>query len=185
MLKKILTGLVIILAVAGAGVYFFLNSQGFFTKIYVSEKILGPVTFVYTSYQGDYTKVGAPMKAFCAKVQKEYKLSSSKGYAIYYSDPKTTKTADLKSDLGFLLEGKDALKMPAIMKKYHVRWIGPKKYVTATFPIKNDASYMIGALKVYPELGKYMTAKGYKMSPAFEMYDVPAKLITYGFEVKK
>jgi DNA gyrase inhibitor GyrI len=185
MLKKILIGIVVVLLVAGCGVYYWMSNNQMFEKVTVSEMNVGPLTFVYTTHKGDYSKISADMMALSQKVQSKYDCTLTKGFAIFYDDPKVVAKSALRSDVGFLLEGKDASKMNEIMKSTKVRWIGPKNYVTATFPIKNNMSYMVGAIKVYPELSKYMAAKGYKMAPSFEMYDMNAKVILYGMEIKK
>lgn len=184
MLKKILIGLVIVLLVVGVGVYYWMSSNQAFEKVTVSEMNVGPLTFVYTAHKGEYSKISGDMMMLSQKISK-YNCDLNKGFAIFYDNPQVTKKDDLRSDVGFLLEGKDANKMNEIMKTTKVRWIGPKRYVTATFPLKSNMSYMIGAIKVYPELMKYMTIKGYKATPSFEMYDIQAKMILYGCEIKR
>lgn len=183
MIKKILVWIVVIVVIAGAGAYWWARSNDMFYKVTVSERQMGPFTFVYMSRKGDYSKVGPEMATFYSKVSDKYQVSPAKGFAIYYDAPNTVKTEDLRSDIGFLLEGKDANKMDAIMKTTKVRWIGPKNYVTAVFPLKGTASYVIGAIKCYPELSRYMQKKGYKAAPSFELYDMAAKQIIYGFQI--
>jgi DNA gyrase inhibitor GyrI len=184
MVKKILIGVVIVLVAAGVGVYYWMSTHQAFEKVTISEMNVGPLTFVYTTHKGEYSKISGDMMMLSQKISK-YNCDLNKGFAIFYDNPQVTKKSELRSDVGFLLEGKDANKMNEIMKTTKVRWIGPKRYVTATFPIKDNMSYMIGAIKVYPELMKYMTAKGYKGAPSFEMYDTQAKVILYGIEIKK
>lgn len=183
MIKKILIGIVVVVLLTGAAAYWWASGNDVFYKVTVSEKQMGPLTFVYMVRKGDYSKIGPDMDMFCKKIMDAYDVNPTKGFAFFYDDPKTTKPEDLRSDIGYLLEGADADKMDQIMKATKVRWIGPKNYVIATFPLKGNMSYGIGAMKCYPELGKYMKAKGYKMGPSFEMYDMAAKQITYGFQI--
>jgi hypothetical protein len=49
--------------------------------------------------------------------------------------------------------------------------------------MKNQASIILGIIKVYPEMTKYMKAKGYRMAPAMEIYE--GDRIIYAFEIKK
>src|SRR5271157_4836532 len=91
--------------------------------------------------------------------------------------PGNVKPEDLRSDVGFLLEGKELSRAGAIMTRIKVRMIGQRNYAVAAFPIKSKMSYMMGAMRVYPVLGKYMQMKGYKMTPAIEIYDTAAKKI--------
>jgi DNA gyrase inhibitor GyrI len=184
MLKKLLIGLVVvivIIAAAGAG---WLSYMGYFAKVEVKEQMLGQLTFVYVPHIGSYATVGADMMNVSARLKSEFGIDSSKGMAIYYNDPSKVKEADLKSDVGCLLEGKDAAKADTVMTRMRVKILYAKRYSTSSFPIKNKMSYMMAAMKLYPALMEHMTANGYKMTPAIEIYDMAAKEITAAFEIK-
>ena len=183
MLKKILIVLVVLIVIVAASAAAWLSYMGFFSKVSVTEKQMGPLTFVYMSYKGDYAKVGPVFETVRGKLAKDFNITNVKGMGIYYSDPKTTKKEDLKSDVGCLLERADALRADEIMKKMKVRIMFPKKYCTAEFPMKGQASIILGIIKVYPEITKYMQAKGYRMTPAMEIYEKDR--IVYAFEIKK
>ena len=183
MIKRLLIGFVVLAVVIGGAAYWWLGANDYFYKVMVSENKMGPFTFVYMSRNGDYTKIGPDMEMFLGKIMNAYKVNPSKGMAFFYDNPKVTKPAEQRSDIGYLLEGQDAKKMDVIMKTTKVKWIGQKDYVVAQFPIKGNLSYAIGAMKCYPELMKYMQTKGYKMTTAFELYDMTAKKTTYGFQI--
>lgn len=185
MLKKILLGVLVVLVVGGVGVLYYFNSVGVFEKITVAEKTMSSMTIVYATHIGSYRSVGPTMMLVADRLEKEFGVKATKGIGIYYDAPGTKPETELKCDVGSILEGKDEVKMAIIMKKMKTRWIGQKSYVVATFPIKNNMSYGIGATKAYPELMKYMKARGYKATPSMEIYDMSAKVITYGFEIKK
>jgi hypothetical protein len=54
------------------------------------------------------------------------------------------------------------------------------------FPLKNSLSYMIGPMKVYPVIAKYMKDKGYNNEvPMVELYDMMAKKIYYIANITK
>jgi DNA gyrase inhibitor GyrI len=183
MLKKILIvlGILIVIVVVSASAW--LYYVGFFSNVTIIERQMGPLTFVYDSYKGDYSKAGPVMDKVCNRLTAEFNIKPTRMMGIYYSDPKTTKTEDLKSDVGCLLENADAAKADVIMKKMKVRIMFPKNYCTAEFPMKNQMSIIFGIIKVYPEIGKYMKAKGYSMTPAIEIYEKDR--IVYAFEIKK
>jgi len=182
-MKKVLTVLLILIVLAAVAALSYAYYLGAFTKINVSEKEMGPFYFVYMPYKGDYAKVGPVMNKVCGKLTTEFNIRPIRMMGIYYSNPKTTKTADLKSDVGCLLEKSDAAKADVIMKKMRVRIMFPKKYCTAEFPMMNQMSIILGIMKAYPEITKYMASKGYKMTPAMEIYEKGR--ITYAFEIKK
>ncbi len=185
MVKKILIGIIaiVVIVVVAAGIWLYMND--YFYGVKVSEEKLGPLTFVYTTHKGDYSKVGPDMMAFYDKIKAKFGVNPTKGMAIYYDNPNTTKSEDLRSDIGYLLEGSDAKKMETIMISTKVRWIGPKDYVVVYFPLKGNASYMIGAMKAYPALSKYIELKGYKSAPSIEIYDTAKKQIVYGFQITR
>jgi hypothetical protein len=183
MLKKILMVLVILIVIVVVSAVAWLSYMGFFAKVSVIEKKMGPLTFVYMPFKGDYAKTVPVFEAVRSKLAKEFNVRNVKDMGIYYSDPNTTKKEDLRSDVGCLLERADAIRADEIMKKMKVRIMFPKKYYTAEFPMKNQMSIILGIVKVYPEMTRYMKAKGYRMTPAMEIYE--GDRIIYAFEIKK
>jgi hypothetical protein len=182
-MKKVLIVLGVLVVIVAAGVYFYLSSNGAFIKITVTEKEMGPFYFVYAPHKGDYSKVEPVMTGVFNKLAREFNIMGETGMGIYYSDPKTTKTADLKSEIGCLLGESDQAKADMIMKKMKMRIMYPKMYYTAEFPMKSKASIIMGVMKVYPKLAEYMKAKGYKPTPSLEIYEKDK--IIYAFEIKK
>jgi len=183
MLKKILMVLVILIVIVVVSAAAWLSYMGFFTKVTVIERKMGPLTFVYMPFKGDYAKTVPVFEMVRNKLAKEFNVRNVKGMGIYYSDPKATKKEDLRSDVGCLLERADAIRADEIMKKMKVRIMFPKKYCTAEFPMKNQVSIILGIIKVYPEITGYMKAKGYRQTPAMEIYE--GDRIIYAFEIKK
>lgn len=182
-MKKILIVLGILIVLAAVIAISYANYLGAFTKIKVSEKEMGPFYFVYTMHKGDYSKVGPVMLNVCNKLTSQFNIKPERMMGIYYSDPKTVKTADLKSDVGCLLEKADSHRADEIMSRMKVRIMFPKQYCTAEFPMKNQMSIVLGIMKVYPEITKYMKSNGYRMTPAMEIYEKGR--IVYAFEIKK
>lgn len=183
MLKKILMVVVLLVVVVAVAVGAWLYYMGFFVSVKITEKQMGTLTFVYMFHKGDYAKVGPVIENVAKKLSDDFGIKSSKAMGIYYSDPKAVKTEDLKSDAGFLLDRADAMRADEIMRKMRVRIMFPKNYCTAEFPMKNNMSIILGIIKVYPEITRYMKAKGYKPTPAIEIYEKDR--IVYAFEIKK
>jgi len=182
-MKKVLIVLGILIVIIAVAALSYLSYMGAFATVKIVEKEMGPFYFVYEPYKGDYAKVGPVMDKVYNRLASEFNIKPIRGMGIYYSDPKTTKPADLKSEVGFLLERSDALQADVIMKKMKVRIMFPKKYITAEFPMKNKMSIIIGIMKAYPKLGEYMKANGYKPVPSIEIYEKDR--IIYAFEIKK
>jgi hypothetical protein len=57
--------------------------------------------------------------------------------------------------------------------------------VVAEFPLKTSLSYMVGAMKAYPVLSKYIAEKNYKVTSSLEVYDMSAKRIKYIMQYNK
>lgn len=179
-IKWIVIVIIILIALAAA----YLALMGAFNPIKVEEKVMGPMVVVYTDYKGDYSKVGPVMEKFSDELIDKYKINPAKGIGIYLDNPKQVKSENLRSKLGFILDASDSQKIAAIKKEYKVMTLKKANYATAQFPFKNKLSIIIGVIKVYPQLQRYMQAKNYKMTPALEVYEM-GKTITYAFEIKK
>ncbi len=182
-MKKVLIVLVVLIVVIAAAVLYYLSYIGAFTNVVVTEKEMGPLYFVYVPHTGDYAKVGPVMNGVINRLASEFDIKAGRGMGIYYSNPKTTKTADLKSDIGCLLEKSDESKADAIMKKMKMKIMFQKKYYTAEFPMKNNMSIIMGVMKTYPKLSEYMKVRGYKPTPSIEIYEKDK--IIYAFEIKQ
>jgi hypothetical protein len=71
-------------------------------------------------------------------------------------------------------------------KEVKITTINPGNKIVVEFPLKNSFSYMIGPMKVYPIIAKYMKEKWYTtQTPMIELYDIAAKKIYYMTEITK
>jgi hypothetical protein len=60
--------------------------------------------------------------------------------------------------VGAVIDSKDASKLGSI-KDIKVKTIAAGNSIVVEFPLKNALSYMIGPMKVYPVITKYMLSK--------------------------
>jgi hypothetical protein len=56
--------------------------------------------------------------------------------------------------------------------------------VVVEFRAKSMFSYMIGPIKAYPVLNKYLKEKNYTVTTSLEIYDMPNKMIYYVMQYK-
>lgn len=182
-MKNVLIFIGILVLIVILAAFTWLSYMGMFTKITVTEKELGPFTFAYVQHKGEYSKVGPDMNRVYVTLVNDYKITSVTGFAIYYDDPKSVQAADLRSDVGCLLEGTDRHKAGLVAKKLSIKQIGKKRYASAEFPMKNNLSYALGPIKVYPALSAYIQEKKYPVGLCIEVYT--PKSIIYAFEIKK
>ena len=179
MKKALIIIAVIIAAVVGYAAYL-----GVFAGITVEEREMGPFTFVYKEHKGPYGETG---KVF-TEIEKSLKadgIETTRGFGIYYDDPKQVKKEELRSIVGSVLEEKHLARANEIGKKFGIKRFEKSRCVTAEFPVRGMLAYWLGPMKVYPRFDEYMNAKGYKWGPALELYDMQAKKIIFAVPIKK
>lgn len=156
---------------------------GGFTSLEVKEQPIAAYTIAYTWFVGDYGKVWPAMNAVY-DILSGAGISSVTGVGIYYDDPAVVSGAKLRSDVGAMIDAKDISKLKkntAVVTKT----IAAGTKIVVEFPLKSNISYMIGPMRVYPVIAKYMEAKWYKAVPMTELYDMTAKKIYYIAEITK
>jgi hypothetical protein len=161
----------------------FLGYMGVFNGIEVKEEALGPYTYAYEPFVGDYKNTGPLFKKIRQSLLDDG-VVTSRAVGIYYDDPSKVPADKLRSDAGCVIEEKDFSKLPKLLEKYTIKTLPAGKRVCAEFPIKNGLSYSIGAMKAYPALMKYVSEKGLRITRVFELYDMPAGKTLYVLEAE-
>jgi hypothetical protein len=153
--------------------------MGYFTQVKVIEKEAGGYKVIGVNVTGPYSNVAADME----KVDKQLKdmgVISSKGFGIYYDDPKVVPAEKCRSFVGSIIEENDFRIVSELKPEgLKIDSIPLARSVVAEFPIKNPLSYMIGPMKVYPALSEYMASKGYRSALSVEIYDMANKKIIF------
>jgi len=157
---------------------------GGFAKLEVQEQNMPSYTIAYTRFVGEYGKVWQSMNKVYEALSGAG-IFSSTGVGIYYDDPATISWSDLRSDVGAVITPQDVRK---IAKNITVKTLtipaGTKMVVV--FPFKSSLSYIVGPMKAYPMIAKYMKSKGYvNQVPMTELYDIAAKKIYYIADITK
>lgn len=174
-IKFVITALgVIIIAAFFWGWYI-----GFFKRLKIKDSEQGGFTVVGLKYTGRYSNTGKLMLNVEQKIKK-LKIKSNKGFGIYYDNPQVTPEEKCRSFVGRILEEKDYAKIPELLSiGLKVDTIPRIKAVSSEFPLLNKMSFIMGPMKVYPAISKYMLEKGYKTSASMEIYDLKNKKISY------
>jgi hypothetical protein len=146
---------------------------------------VGPYNLVYEEHVGDYGKTGDIMMRVHDSIEKDFKIKPDKAFGLYYDDPGKVSKDKLRSDIGCIIDDKDAGALNAIKTKFKIKKYKKINSIVAEFPFRNMFSIFIGMYRVYPRLDKYIKDKGYKMDYAFEVYDKPGKKILYTFPIRK
>jgi len=178
-MSKLLKILVVLVFILGSAVSFFLYYIGFFGELTFSEKEMGPYKLVYLDHKGDYSKSGDIQMMVYKTLIESYKVKTSRGFGIYFDNPKKVEVEYLRSQVGCILEEKDFNQIGAIQKKFKVKDFPKTKSVVTQFPYKNKLSILAGMFKVYPRLEEEIKEKGYSPGPVMEIYDMANKKIYY------
>ncbi len=170
----------LVLLLLALGFTFFLNYIGFFSKIIVEEKEVGPFVLVYEDHKGDYKGVAQVENDIYYSLLNNYQIETFKGFGIYYDDPKKVAKEDLRSIAGCILEEKDYDKIEKLKEDgLKIKEIPKQNSIVAEFPFKNQFSIIAGVIRVYPELSKYITENNLVNNEMMEIYDTPTQKIIY------
>ena len=152
---------------------------GGFRTIKFTEEEQGGETLVYEEMIGDYGQSPiVQMKIYEALLNE--KIETTKGFGIYYDNPKKVERSEMRSDVGCIAEGLDSTAIAQLAEKYNVKILPKSKCIVTEFPNKGMLSIFIGIIKVYPALETYCKRNGLEdNSPIMEIYDVPNKKIIY------
>lgn len=177
---KVFKYLIIIVLFIAVAIIGFLFYAGFFAKAEVAEKQLETMYLVGLNHKGDYSKAGE-ISNRVFEYLKEKNVESTLGFGIYYDNPRDVKTEELRSFIGCVIAAEDSAKVS--FENMRAELYPAKKHVIINFPLKNELTYSIGPIKVYPQLNKYIQEKNYKTGAAIEIYDVPNKKIIYAMPI--
>lgn len=181
---KVLKWLLVLVVVAAVAIAGFMGYLGMFSKVNVTEQKMGPYKYAYVEFTGPYEK---SMPAFdeVNNALTAEGIVSSLGIGVYFDDPKSVAADKLRSHCGSIIETKDYAKLAKLKGKVKTGVFKETNCIVAEFPIKNPLSFMVGPMKVYPAMSKYMLEKGYKGAAGYELYDMPNKITYYFMPIVK
>ena len=108
-----------------------------------------------------------------------YELETTKGFGLYYDNPREVDKDKLRSIVGCIVEGKSVKDLKVVSEKYGVKEYPASQSVYTEFPFKGKMSILVGVFRVYPKLTAYIKEKGYANTPMMELYDQPNGKIEY------
>jgi len=174
-MKNLITGLIIIFAVLYSGLKYF----GMFEEIKISVSREGPFTLVYENHRGSYRETGKIQDKIYNSLKEKQGIDTTRGFGLYFDDPREVKKSELRSIAGCVLDEKDAINKKSLKKLYSTGILPEAKYIYTEFPFKNRISIIFSLFRIYPAISEYMEKNNYPPVPILEIYDVPAKKIRY------
>jgi hypothetical protein len=170
--------MVLIIAIIAIYAYY-----GGFKKINFKIEEQGGEILVYEDMTGDYSQTPTVSDRVYYSLLNDEGIAATKGFGIYYDNPKMVEKSKLRSEIGCIIENADSATIADLANKYRVKTVPRKNYITTEFPFKGKLSVMFGLMKVYPTLEKYLQEHRYSDSPIMEIYDVTNKKILYRKEI--
>lgn len=186
LLKLIKWALIIGITLVVAGIVY-LAYMGFFSELKVYEKETGPYTIAYEKFVGPYKETGKVFQRLDSSLEADG-IKTFRGIGIYYDDPNVTPSDKLRSDNGCVIEDKDLSRIESLKKKYNIKTVKRRYSVVTEFKITGPLSFIMGPVKGYPALMRYVKDKGLKWAKdamPIEYYDFPSKKICYMIGVEK
>ncbi len=179
MLKKILIVLtILIIIIVGFAAY-----SGFFAKVEIIEKVVGPYTFIGKEYIGNYKNSGVHQDSIYQDLISK-NLDLEKGFGIYRDDPEEVPEDACRFMVGCVLKDKDTIRRVELERSgYIIQKMNRTNSLVVEFPYKNSMSVLASVMKVYPALKEYMKEKSYQPVESLEIYTKDKIYIS--MEIKK
>ena len=156
-----------------------LSYYGFFAKVTIVEKEVGDFWLLYEKHVGDYKETGQVIDRIYSRLLGEDAIAPSRGFGLYFDDPKKVEKKNLRSIVGCILDGQDEGRIDYLQRNYQVKKYPASKSVVAEFPFKGTPSIFLGLVKVYPKLTEYLAEHKYPPVPIMEIYDTPGGKLSY------
>ena len=169
---SIIAALIILIVIAYA--YY-----GGFKTISFRVEEQGGETIVYKEMIGDYSQTPKVQDKIYYALLNDEKIETTKGFGIYYDNPKEVEKSKLRSEVGCIIEGLDSVAIAKLAEKYNVKTLPVNNCIVTEFPYKGMVSVFVGIMRVYPAFEKYCKQQESGNSPMMEIYDIPNKTIIY------
>lgn len=178
-MKRVVISLLVLIFAVSAICLAFLGWAGLFSEIRITEEKTGPFIVAYDVCKGPYRKTAGIMDKIYNTLLGEKGVAATRGFGLYYDKPGTVADEHLRSIAGCIIEKEYENKIQGRNLKFRTGIIPESNAVVARFPYKGKISVLIGVMRVYPELNRYMSEKKLPMGPVMEVYDVKNASISY------
>ncbi len=174
---KIILGVLLIITTILVIVFAY---YGGFKKIHFEVSQQDAQIMIYEDLVGDYSQSMVIFEQMHKSLQQDFNIESTKGVGIYYDDPQKVEKSKLRSEIGYIINPDDTLKLAGLIHTYQIKTIPEGVYIATEFPFKGSLSIMIGIMKVYPAFNKYLKENEIEEdTPILEIYDTAAQKIIY------
>ncbi|MCB1139022.1 MAG: GyrI-like domain-containing protein [Leptospiraceae bacterium] len=168
MKKKIIVLFVLVLAglliLAGVGYGY----MGGFRAVEVEEGSFGPHIMIFATHRGPYENLQSSWDDF-QKSYEEAGLKKCHSLSVYLDAPDTP-PEELRTIIGCAIDDLSDAERANLARRFPVFHIPAMDAMVSEFPFRNGLSFMLGAMKVYPEFQRVMQERNFQPAVAFEVY---------------
>ncbi len=179
------TSVVIIVVVIGvisgdiAGLYYFARRFGAFAPVKPETVTIEPMWIAYNTHSGPYQLIGPVCDSVCRAWHETGGTDADLGFGLYYDNPRKVAKNQLRSLGGCIIPADRAQEFAGKTLPFRIAQLPGGRAVVARFPFRGRMSIMVGAMRVYPKLGRHITEAGLPDGPMMEIYDMKAGEIRY------
>jgi hypothetical protein len=152
---------------------------GGFHKVKIQMVNTGGETLVYENITGAYNQTAKIADKVYYELLNNFNIGTTKGFGIFYDNPKNVEQSKLRSDVGCIVENINDDTLIKIKEHFQVKILPIENYLVVEFPFRGFPSIIMGMIKVYPKINKYISENNLGDGPIMEIYDVPNKKIIY------
>ncbi len=154
-------------------IFLFMVYMGSFKSINVSETVFEGREIIFTTHKGSYKELKTTWVSF----EKDFKslgLEKCQGLGVYLDNAETP-PSELRSILACDLKTVSETVKASLKTKFSSIVLPEKKAFKSEFPYRNELSFFLGAMKVFPKLEKELKAKSLQPLLAIESYQLEGK----------
>lgn len=141
---------------------------GGFGSVEVSEADFSSKEVIFVTHKGPYENLSQSWSDFQKKWEKAG-LKDCDSLAVYLDAPDTA-PEKLRSILACNVSHLEQSQKESLKTAFSSFVLPGSKALTSSFPFKNEFSYFLGPMKVYPEMQRVLTDKKIKPTVAIETY---------------
>jgi DNA gyrase inhibitor GyrI len=173
--------IVVIGVIAGdvAGLYYFARRFGAFVPLKPETKALEPMWIAYNAHSGPYQLIGPVCDGVCRALNDTCGIAAELGFGMYFDNPRRVPKAQLRSLGGCILPPDKAQGLMNASQPFRIASLPGGRAAVVRFPFRGRMSIMVGAMRVYPALGRHIAETGLPEGPVMEIYDMKAGEIRY------
>jgi DNA gyrase inhibitor GyrI len=173
--------IVVIGVIAGdmAGLYYFARRFGAFAPVKPETKTIEPMWIAYNTHVGPYQLIGPVCDGVCRAWSEASGVDADLGFGLYYDNPRKVAKDQLRSLGGCIIPAEKAQGLADRTLPFRIASLPGGRAVVVHFPFRGRMSIMVGAMRVYPKMGRHITEAGLPDGPMMEIYDMKAGEIRY------